>query len=440
MTTRSMLSSGLGVGLARLTGIGMGLLVTVVIARQTGPAGLGAFGYAVMLLALIASPVSNGWATLVLRRVAGALHDGDWAAAKGMILRGTQLASVLTLLIWLTALAATLALDQQLPAIWSWGAVSLLALVLFFDQLAALRMSVLRGLNHPVWGQLPEVLVRPGVIVLTLSVMAFAWHGELGVRHVFVALLLGAGVSMLAGAAVLWKKAPADLTRAQPAFRTREWIATAASLAGNAGLILVNSYVDVLLLGSLSSLEEVGIYRVAMQVSLFSGFVYTALNLLASQRFAYLRTKGDQKGLQDSAVRMARFAALGSLPLPIVFAMAGKPVLAFAFGTAFLPALTPMFVLFLNQSFNASAGMTRTLLVMCGKEGTLIPFTLASIALNVGLGVLLVPRLGAVGAAISATIASAAWNLLLWRYARREIGVDSSVLGLPPLPGREAAP
>jgi O-antigen/teichoic acid export membrane protein len=429
----------MGVGAARLTGIGMGLLVTVIIARQTGPAGLGAFGYAVMLLALIASPISNGWATLVLRRVAGAVHDGDWRAAKGMILRGTQLASAGTLLVWLAALAITLSFAQQLPAVWSGATVSLLAVVMLFDQLAALRMSVLRGLNHPVWGQLPEVLVRPGIVVAALAVMALASRGALGVQHAYLALVLGAGVSALAGAAVLWKKAPAELTRAAPVFRTREWLATAAILAGNSGLILLNSYVDVLLLGALSSLAEVGIYRVAVQVSLFSGFVYTALNLLASQRFAYLQAKGDRKGLQDTAVRMSRVAALGSLPLPLIFALAGKPLVAFAFGAAFIPSLAPMFVLFLNQTLNASAGMTRTLLVMCGKEGSLIPFTLASLALNLGLGVLLIPHYGAVGAAFSTSAASLAWNVLLWRHARRETGIDPSVLGLRPRAAKEAA-
>jgi O-antigen/teichoic acid export membrane protein len=437
---RLLLSSGLAVGAARLTGIGMGLLVTVVLARQTGPAGLGAFGYTVMLLALIASPISNGWATLVLRRVAGAVHDGDWSTAKGMILRGTQLASAGTLLIWVAALAVTLTFAQQLPPLWSWVTVSMLAVVLLFDQLAALRMSVLRGLNHPVWGQLPEVLVRPGTIVVSLTALALASHAALDVHHAYLALVLGAGVSALAGAAVLWRKAPADLTHAAPVFRTREWLATAALLAANSGLILLNSYADVLLLGALSTLAEVGIYRVAVQVSLFSGFVYTALNLLASQRFAYLRAKGDQKGLQDTAVRMSRVAALGSLPLPAVFAMAGKPLVAFAFGAAFIPSLAPMFVLFLNQTLYASAGMTRTLLVMCGKEGALIPFTLVSIALNLGLGTLLIPRYGAIGAALSTSTASLAWSMLLWRYARRETGIDPSVLGLRPRPARDAAP
>jgi O-antigen/teichoic acid export membrane protein len=440
---RILLSSGAAVGAARLTGIGMGLLVTVVIARQTGPAGLGAFGYAVMLLALIASPISNGWATLVLRTVAGAVHDGNWGPAKGMILRGTQLASAVTLLVWLAALAVTLAFTQQLPPAWRWvsvGTVSALAFVLFFDQLAALRMSVLRGLDRPVWGQLPEVLVRPGLIVLSITMIGLTLNHSPGVQHAFIALMVGAGVSALAGAAVLWKKAPTDLTHTAPEFRTRQWLGVAASLAGNSGLILLNTYVDVLLLGALSSLEQVGIYRVAMQVSLFSGFVYTALNLLASQRFAHLRAKGEPKALQHTAVYMARIAAAGSLPLPVLFAFFGEPLVGFAFGAAFIPALAPMFVLFLNQSLNASVGMTRTLLVMCGKEGPLIPFTLASIALNVVLGVLLVPRFGAVGAAASTTIATVAWNLLLWRYARRETGIDPSVLGLPLRAGREITP
>src|SRR4051812_48870338 len=170
---RDILSSGVAVGLARLAGIGLGLLVTVVIARKLGPSGLGAYGYAVMALALLATPISNGWSTLVLRRTSAALHDGEWSTVKGTLIRGTQLAALLTVCVWLLGLLTTLLPKNSLPAYWTWPTVTLLAAVLFCDQLGALRMSVLRGLNLPVWGQLPEVLLRPGLVVLGISIFGF---------------------------------------------------------------------------------------------------------------------------------------------------------------------------------------------------------------------------------------------------------------------------
>jgi len=431
---RDILSSSVMVGLARLAGIGLGLLVTVVIARKLGPSGLGAYGYAVMVLALLATPISNGWSTLVLRRVSAALHDGEWATAKGTLVLGTQIAAILTACVWVVAYLTTLLPKPSLPAYWNLTTVSLLAAVLFCDQLGALRMSVLRGLNLPVWGQLPEVLLRPGLIVICFSILGFWLHERISLQDAFLALVLAATASAVAGGVILWKKAPRAFSTSAAAFHKREWIGTSAVLAGNSGLILLNSYVDVLMLGALSTLEELGIYRVAMQVSLFSGFAYTVLNMLAMQRFAYLRAKGDQKALKDSAVFMARLALAGSIPLPLIFAVFGKDILGLVFGPAFVPAIVPMFVLFANQAILASFGMVRTLLVMSGRESSLLRYILICIGINFALCFLLVPLWGSLGAALATTASSLAWNLLIWSFALREIKIDSSVLGLTRAP------
>jgi O-antigen/teichoic acid export membrane protein len=51
---------------------------------------------------------------------------------------------------------------------------------------------------------------------------------------------------------------------------------------------------------------------------------------------------------------------------------------------------------------------------------------------SVVLNLLLIPRLGAVGAAIASSSATAAWNVAMLVYVRRTIGIDASALALAP--------
>ncbi|HEX8840544.1 MAG TPA: polysaccharide biosynthesis C-terminal domain-containing protein, partial [Sphingomicrobium sp.] len=55
-----------------------------------------------------------------------------------------------------------------------------------------------------------------------------------------------------------------------------------------------------------------------------------------------------------------------------------------------------------------------------------------ALLIAIALNVILIPHLGAVGAAVASTSATIAWNLALLVYVRRTIGIDASALALTP--------
>lgn len=426
---RKLISDAAAVALVRLFGIGLGFLVTVVIGRQLGAAGLGAYGYALMLLALCGVPVINGWAALVLRKATIAAKDGLWRDVKGLLQRGWQVSLLLSALFLMVGLllvgVAGISPLKEGGAV----AIALLAFVFLCDQVGALRLAVLRGLNHPVVGQLPEMVLRPALIIVCVLALPPLFTGSRAALLPFAALAIAALCSALAGVVVLWRRSRSTLAQALPAFSTREWGVASALLAGNSGLVLLNSYLDVLMLGAFSDLEQVGIYRVASQVALFSGFAYTSLNMLAAQQFTHRLASGDGVGLQSTATMMARLAFLGALPLPLVFWVAGDVLLVKLFGAEFLSALAPMFVLFLSQLLNAGMGMVSSLLIASGQERYLVRYAAAAVVLNVGASLILVPHFHALGAAAATALSVFAWNGLLWWHAARKSGIDTSVFG-----------
>lgn len=409
----------------------VGFALTVVLARSLGPEGLGLYGYAVLLVALAAVPISNGWATVLLRataRVCGGTRA--WGEVSGLLRWGALLTLVSPLLLMI--IVGLLVLGPFEQALFGFWVIALLAGVLFLDQLSALRLAVLRGLNYPIWGQVPEMLLRPVLILIIFLLVTWLKPDAPGILAAFFALIVAAAIVAVAGAFILSFKAPRALREAQPEHRMQSWARSATVLTANAGLIILNAQTDFLLLGLLGTPEDLGLYKVAMQIGLLSGFVYTALNMIAMQRFAHLLASGAHDELQSNATFLARLAFLGALPLPIVFWIWGETFLRVTFGSGFEDALTPIMWLLGLQLLNAGAGFAHSALVMAGREVSVLPLTILCVALNAGLCVLLIPRFGIAGAAMSSFVSLGFWNILLMIKVFVSHGIDTSILGALP--------
>ncbi len=424
---RELLGAGTKVALVRLVGMGAGFGLTVVLARTLGPGGLGAYAYALTLLALAVVPVNNGWATILLRETSKSQATPVWPRVRGMIVWGGRLAVMFSAFALITGLIISFATGSTA---YPPGIVALLALVMVFDQISGLRLAVLRGLNFPVWGQVPEMLLRPALILAVFLLVTGLKSGTATVWDAFMALLIASMLTTLFGIGILRRKAPKELSTSASESHPKQWIKSAALLAGNAWLVILNSQIDFLMLGALSTADQLGYYKVAVQISLLSGMAYAALNMIAMQRFATLLSGGKIKELQASATFMARVAFVTTLPLPIVFWFKGEQILSLVFGPEYMVANTALLWLLALQSANAFLGFSRTMIVMAHEERQIGWVTVASVLMNLVLCTILIPRYQLEGAAISAVVSIAIWNLILWLKCFSLLRVDSSVLGL----------
>ncbi len=422
---RALMIAGGGVAIVRLAGMATGFALTVVLARSLGPVGVGGYGYVVMLLTLAAVPATKGWATILLREVSRASSNkGNWGEVKGLMRWGLWLASVI---------AAFCMFGPGLLILGPWGqgvlsvsAVTLLGFVLLFDQISGLRLAVLRGLNHPIWGQIPEMLIKPLVILGVFLVLTAFSPKEATLFDAIVALIVASALTTVIGVGILWRKSPKALKSAEPETHLRAWGGSALVLTGNAGLVVLNAQIDFLMLGALGTPVDLGHYRVAMQIALLSGFAYTALNMIAMQRFAALFASGDKNNLQESATFLAQLAFVCALPLPVVFWFWGDAILVAVFGPDFEAALMPLIFLLGLQVLNAGTGFARSILVMANHEHLVLPTTLVAVLVNAGLCFVLVPIYGSLGAAISSLISLGLWSLTQMVLAFKLASINSS--------------
>lgn len=138
---------------------------------------------------------------------------------------------------------------------------------------------------------------------------------------------------------------------------------------------------------------------------------------------------------RDELHRVARLSARLGLGFALLAALvligAGRWLLEI-FGPEFTTAYPALLVLLLGGLVNASTGVVAYLMTLTGRERPALAIFVAALALSLALNLLLIPRLGVVGAAIASTSALSFWNVAMVFYVRRSIGIDASALGLSP--------
>ena len=419
----------MAVAVLRGLGAGLGFIVTVMLGRKLGVAGLGEYAFAITVVAVLAIPVSYGCGTTLLRVGSAACNSGVWAETKGLAVWSVCLAFVAPALLLLAYLSYKfLVPGHQIVGGISLPIVSLLAAVLLFDQLAALRSVMLRAVDKPLLAQMPEMLVRP-LCLITMILLVDQWsQGNLQLIHAMFAIAFAALSAMLTGRIMALRALPDDYYRSSPEYRPNEWLISSSHVTLSSGLVVVNSYAAILVLGLLVDTRDVGIFRVSVQVSLISSLVYSSLGILASQRFGFYIAAGRWDSVQSAATSMARIGMLFSLPLPIVLLLAGQAIVPFVFGVEYDEAVMPMVVLTIGQIAIAGTGMAQPLLLMSGLESLVSRWTALSLGANVSLCIVFVPIYGALGAAIASTVSSVIWKFALWRVARKQIEIDTSIV------------
>lgn len=421
-----LIRGGVGSLSANIAGTGLAFLVVVVLARTLGPDGYGVYAFVIALIQLLGIPALLGLPQLMVRETARAEARGEWGRMRGLWRWSTGAVALFSLVI---ASSAALVLAVLGDRVDETRAVSLLVGLLLIPLLALgnLRGAALRGLRRVVLGLLPEHVLRPGLLVLFV-VSAIIFGPVQSTPIAAVALhILAAAIAFAVGALLLYRARPVALiARPEPVYQPRQWLAAAVPLAFIVGLQIINQNTDILMLGLLRQDVEVGVYRVAAQLALAVGIVFTAVNLVVAPYIVRLHAQGDHQRLQLVATRSARVALTFAFPAVAVLTIFGREVIGLLFGEAYTVGGLTLVILSWGQLVKAVTGCVATLLNMVGLEReTLRGLAIAAIV-NITLNLLLIPSFGIEGAAVASTVALITWNVLLWRAASCHLGINSS--------------
>jgi O-antigen/teichoic acid export membrane protein len=181
-------------------------------------------------------------------------------------------------------------------------------------------------------------------------------------------------------------------------------------------------WLDVLLIGSLRSTGEAGIYAAVGRLSTVGVFAIEAVRLAIAPAISTMLAREDRAGAQELYRVGTWWLVALSWPLYLTLAIFA-PVVLGLFGPEFVRGQDALLVLSLAMILSVGTGNVTVMLLMGGKSVWNLTNTILSLGVNIALNLILIPRLGMVGAAIAWTASIATNNLIPLFQVRRLLRV-----------------
>jgi O-antigen/teichoic acid export membrane protein len=403
------------------------VLTSIILARWLGKDGFGIYTYAMTWPNLLRIPATLGFNNLLIREVAIYNSQSAWGLMRGLLQWSNTIVLIVSTLMALVAIIITLTsglvVDQQMLL-----ALCVAMISLPIISLTSLRLATMKGLHRVVLGQMPENLLAP-LLLLILSVSSYwflrnqenipVWVVGLDVTAILITFIVGV--------ILLTKVLPLEVKQATPEYKILAWLKEGLPFILLGGLAVINSRIDILMLGSLKGAGAVGVYAVISRVTSLIIFALGILNNVLSPTFATLYSEGKLKQLQKLVTQTTRLITLFALVITIGLIVFRYWILQL-FGTDFLQGQTALIILSIGYLVNAMTGSVGVLLKMTRYANFSAATMGFSVFLNVFLNFLLIPQWGVNGAATATAFSMIVGNIINVIWVRQKLGIKSTVI------------
>lgn len=413
----------------RLTRAVFQALVIVLLVRMLSPAEFGTYVFLIALGQIISVPAQLGLPQLVVRDASPLAANGDRAALKALAVWAGRMVVLASFIGILLGVGALFLMDSQNASVWQVTlAMCLVPMVGFIN----VRSSQLRAMGVGVRSQLSELVIVP-TLFLGAVLAIYLTKSDVGASVTGVLMLRVAAV-LAAVFFVQWlfhrtlsgmvHTSTADTFPEAENPRTGR-LRSSLVLGVSAGVYMLNSQLDLLMLTHFKGVEQTAIYRVAVLMVFAIGVVVQSLNAAISPAISRALSLGAREDLLRIIAQQMPRLQLVVWPTAFLWVLFGKPVLVVAFGPEYLAAFAPMVILIVSACINLVFGPAGMLLNLSGNERFAFRAGLWALIVNVGLNMALIPAYGLVGAAMSTLISTFVFNFWLWAYARKQTGINS---------------
>lgn len=410
----------------RILGLLASFLMGVLLARTLGPADYGIYGLITTLVALAMTAGVFGTPHLAVRDLSIFAARGDGkaiAAVLNRFQRATTIASV-GIAVAIMGLGWWLTRDEPplraliLPA----------ALLVPLTAWTFLIAAELRGLGKMLKGQWMDIFARPALaFILTAAwVMAGMALTTSGALWILVAV-----TALTALVSWIWiRQAAPPGNVSTEVVKTKPWLGAALFLMAVDLLRSLGGTYGVVMMGWLDNDVALGMFRVAFACNIVVALPVTILHVILAPEVAQLYKENRKLELQRLLSLTSGAMVAMVTPITVAAYFIGRPAIELVFGPEYGPAWLPLFYLCIAQLAYGLFGMAPILLSMCEREQKLFSIYLISTVAGVIASYPLIVSHSAAGAAIAMIISNGLAGLLSWYVARKDVGVDSTLVSL----------
>jgi O-antigen/teichoic acid export membrane protein len=386
-------------------------LTYVIIARVFGPEPLGIFVLAVVAVKIAALIARLGLDTAAIRFVSVS-HKDSPGRVKGTIISSVAISFLagvaLAIALYFSATFLSQRLFQQ-PELESLIRILSIGVPFLSSMLVVARSTQgFQTTRYLVW---IRDMAQPLFNLVFLIIFIVLDAGIEGAAYAFI---VSHAVAMSWGLYLIASKGLLDLrgaTRAE--YDIVHLLSYSTPLWVTSFLVFLMGWTDTIMLGAMRTSYEVGIYRAAAQIPLVLSMILVASNSIYAPVCANLYAQGKIGPLGRLLKTSTRWVACLTLPIGLAIILSARPLMHI-FGSEFVyPGAHILVILAVAQLVNTMAGAVGLTLSMTGKQKLQMLNSVVMITVNAIMNLVLIPRFGAVGAAIATGASLVAINLLM---------------------------
>jgi O-antigen/teichoic acid export membrane protein len=404
-------------------GAGLAYGLQIALARWMGVIEFGNYVYAYNWAQLLAVFGAFGVTLSILKFLPTYVDQQKWGYVKGLLIsfRATSVVVSLTLAL----IFAVLFIFFQQESI-DTGALTIGLLLTPLIALKDLQSEAIRGLNRIALAYFPPYILQP-VIVISAALLIWMGEGSISALQGIGALALSLLFVLLFQYIVL-NRALEKTRGVKPEYEINVWSRVSGSMLVIQGASAAWVRIDVVVVGWLLGAADVGAYSVAVRTAFLITFVSTAVNAVVAPMIGPLFEKGDRAGLQRMTVVAIRISSAAALGIGIFIGLFSTQLLAI-FGKEFVVATPALGVLAVGYMLSTAGGPLGYLLHLTGHQKVSATLYSGAALVSLILNLILVSRIGILGAAVATSIVLAGQNVLMYLLVRQLVGIDA--LGLP---------
>jgi O-antigen/teichoic acid export membrane protein len=406
----------------KIVTLGLSFLVTYIASKSLSNNEFGLFAFAQLAILFIVTVSKFGFDSSIVRPVAIATKNKDILHIKNCLLtRYLITLSIFSALAFLTLQNAQLVFSDYLnhPAV-----VELLPHILLLSlatSLLAINSGCFKGLHSP-----NSSVIFNGFLSALLTIpllFIFSYNSSNN-------LLLIIAISTITSCIFSFILITIKLKKIKSAPSTNHSTSDKSSLlkiTKEATPLWVSSLVFLIIpqfsffiLSKYSSLDDLGIYSVALKISTSMSMILFAANSVLAPKFAILYFEKKYEDL-DLLFNQSSYLLLTLAIIISILFMAASGFIMGLFGTRFEAGTIWLNILIIGQLVNIGTGSVVNLLIMTGHEKVHRNIALLTAAISIVLAIIIVPKYGALGAALTTTISMAAQNLFSLYFVKTRI-------------------
>jgi len=400
-TKQTILKNTFWLFLSETTGrlLKMGLIIYA--ARVLGSSGWGIFSYAISIASLLTMFADIGISDLVVREITQKKAGHQTFISTALLLKMIVLVISTFLVIFVSPYISHIPQANSL--------FFLVALILFFDSMRELGLSINRASEKMERDMVVKITTNASIFILGVLLL----KTKLSPESIAIAYALGSAIGFLSIAIIIRKELRALLakvdTKIFKIIIKTTWPFVLITLIG-----VIMGNIDIYMLGIWKNAGEIGLYSSVQRIQQFIMILPSTIAMAVFPLMSRL-VNVNKKQFRVILEKTLSVIMLAGIPISLGGILLAEQLILKVFGQGYVDAIPIFRVLMLMLLISFPLVLLSNAIFAHNKQRSLAPAYSLGILANILFNLLLIPKFGAVGAAVATLVSTGTITIFIWR-------------------------